>query len=73
MNSRVATGQHPVVHCEPLGIARVWFKVRPLQHPAGFGIVLNESGPIIRIVLRIVTDDLPDASVVAGDRVNFLR
>jgi len=69
MDAGIATDQCPVVHCETVGIARVWFKIRRLQHAPGCGIVLDESGPVIGIMLTIVTDDLSDAAVVPGDRV----
>src|ERR1700693_2314979 len=69
MDAGIATDQRSGVYGEPVGIARVWFKIRRLQHAPGSGIVLDERGPVIGIVLTIVTDDLPDAAVVPGDRV----
>ncbi len=69
MDAGIATDQRPVVHCESVRIARVWFKLSCLQHAAGFGIVLHEPRPVIGISFAIVANDLPDGAVVLCNRV----
>src|SRR5690349_24036253 len=69
MDAGIATDERPFVHGEPVGIARVRFKIGRLQNAAGCGIVLDESGPVLGMTFGIVADDLPDGAVVPGDRV----
>jgi len=69
MDACIATDQRTVVHCESVGITRIGFKIRRLQHTTGSGIVLDESRPVIGVVFGIVTNDLPDGAIVPGDRM----
>src|SRR5438128_1397326 len=64
MDAGVTADQRPIVHGEPVRVGGAWSEVDGLQHPAGSGIVLDQTGPAFGIVLTVVAGDLPDGAVV---------
>ena len=68
MDSRIASVEFAVVHCEAVWITGIWEEVHYFLYFAGGGIVADQARTVFAIPVAVVPDLQPDRSVVPGKK-----